>query len=72
LLAVGRIDPAVLGALLLRQEKTDLSLGAFLTQQGVLTQAALDEALQLQSRLQVSMAQLLRRVDAPPGMRAFA
>ncbi|MGB3072431.1 MAG: cyclic di-3',5'-guanylate-activated glycosyltransferase NrfB [Ottowia sp.] len=72
LLAVGRIDPAVLGALLLRQEKTDLSLGAFLTQQGVLTQAALDEALQLQSRLQVSMAQLLRRVNAPPGMRAFA
>lgn len=72
LLAVGRIDPAVLGALLLRQEKTDLSLGAFLTQQGVLTQAVLDEALQLQSRLQVSMAQLLGHADAAPSVPVAA
>jgi len=66
LLAVGRIEPAVLGALLLRHEKAETSLGAFLLQQGVLTQAALDESLQLQRRLQVSMAQLLGHAGTQP------
>jgi adsorption protein B len=31
-----------------------------------LTQATLDEALRLQQQLQVTMAQLLRRLDAAP------
>lgn len=59
LMSVGRIDPAALGALLLRQEKTETSLGDFLVGEGILTPEALDEALQLQQKLQVSMARLL-------------
>ena len=66
LLALGRIEPTVLGALLLRHEKSDNSLGAFLLEQGILTQAALDESLQLQRKLQVTMAQLLGHLDARP------
>ena len=64
--ALGRIDTAVLNALLLRQEQSDDSLGLFLVNQGALTQATLDEALRLQQQLQVTMAQLLRRLDAAP------
>ncbi|MDO5625375.1 MAG: cyclic di-3',5'-guanylate-activated glycosyltransferase NrfB [Pseudomonadota bacterium] len=62
--AIGRIDHAALGALLLRQEKTPGSLGGFLVAEGVITQAALDEALALQQQLQVSMAELL--ASTPP------
>ncbi len=64
--ALGRIDTAVLNALLLRHEQSDDSLGQFLVNQGALTQATLDEALRLQQQLQVTMAQLLRRLDAAP------
>ena len=64
--ALGRIDTAVLNALLLRHEQSDDSLGLFLVNQGALTQATLDEALRLQQQLQVTMAQLLRRLDAAP------
>lgn len=64
--ALGRIDTAVLNALLLRHEQSDDSLGLFLVNQRALTQATLDEALRLQQQLQVTMAQLLRRLDAAP------
>ncbi|MGD9758844.1 MAG: cyclic di-3',5'-guanylate-activated glycosyltransferase NrfB [Comamonas sp.] len=64
--ALGRIDTAVLNALLLRHEQSDDSLGLFLVNQGALTQATRDEALRLQQQLQVTMAQLLRRLDAAP------
>ena len=56
----------MLNALLLRHEQSDDSLGLFLVNQGALTQATLDEALRLQQQLQVTMAQLLRRLDAAP------
>lgn len=62
-MAVGRIDPAALGALLLRQEKTETSLGEFLVREGVLTSGGLDEALQLQKQLQVTMSHLLGQVE---------
>ena len=65
LMAVGKIDPAVLGTLLLRQEKSDHSLGRFLVEQGVLTQQALDEALRLQHALQLRMSEMLP-ASAPP------
>lgn len=64
--ALGRIDSAVLTALLLRHEQSDDSLGLFLVNQGALTRATLDEALRLQQQLQVTMAQLLRHIDAAP------
>lgn len=63
LMAVGRIDPAALGALLLRREKTETSLGEFLVREGVLTSGGLDEALQLQKQLQVTMSHLLGQVE---------
>jgi adsorption protein B len=72
LLAVGKIEPAVLGSLLLRQEKSDVTLGSFLVQQGVMSQAALDEALQLQQELQLSMTSILERNGAWPALRAVA
>lgn len=72
LLAVGKIDQAVLGALLLQKEKSDASLGAFLVEHGVLTEAAVQEALQLQQQLQVTMEQLLCRANAQPTVRAIA
>ena len=52
-----------LGALLLRQEKTETSLGEFLVREGVLTSGGLDEALQLQKQLQVTMSHLLGQVE---------
>ena len=72
MLAVGRIEPAVLGALLLRHEKSEVSLGSFLIQQGVLTQPVLDECVQLQKKLQISMAQLLGYEPAVPHLSATA
>lgn len=75
LLATGRIGPAVLRAVLLRQEGSGLELGALLVQQGVLTPAALEQALQLQRRIEVPMAQLLAAVpatQATPDVAVFA
>ena len=62
----------MLGALLLQKEKSDASLGAFLVEHGVLTEAAVQEALQLQQQLQVTMEQLLCRANAQPTVRAIA
>jgi adsorption protein B len=68
LMAVGKIDPAVLGSLLLRQEKSDKSLGSFLVEQGVLTQPLLDEALRLQHALQLHMREMLQPKTPPTAM----
>lgn len=70
LMALGRIDPAALGALLLRHEQDTRSLGEFLVGEGVFTQEGLDEALALQQEWQGSMAALLRQADARPGPAA--
>ncbi|MDB5742404.1 MAG: ral secretory system protein E-like protein [Polaromonas sp.] len=61
LLAMGRIDAAALSAVLLRHERSGLSIGQFLVSEGVITEAVLDEVLQLQEQHQTSMATLLRR-----------
>ena len=63
-MALGRFGPAALGALLLRHEKTTSSIGEFLVQQGIMTRAMLEEALNLQQQLQVSMTDLLRQVNS--------
>ncbi len=73
--SLGHIEPAALNALLIRREKTVLPLGAFLVNQGVITQAILDEALHLQTQLQLSVVALLRQagwlpVDEPLLKRA--
>ena len=60
LLSLGRIDAAALGAVLLRHERSSMSLGSFLVKEGVITQAVLDEGLQLQAQHQGSMLTLLQ------------
>lgn len=70
--AIGRIDPAALGALLLRHEKTKMGLGEFLVKEGVLTPSALGEAIQLQQQLQGSMADLLPRASSYPRLSIAA
>jgi bacteriophage N4 adsorption protein B len=64
--SLGHIENAALSALLQRREKTDLPLGAFLVNQGVITQAVLNEALQLQTQLQLSVVILLRQAGLLP------
>ncbi len=64
--SLGHIETAALGALLQRREKTQLPLGAFLVNQGIITQAILDEALQLQAQLQLSVVILLRQAGLLP------
>ena len=64
--AIGCIDPAALGALLLRHEKTAISLGDFLVREGVLSQESLKDALDVQKRLQVSMTDMLRHAASAP------
>jgi adsorption protein B len=59
--SLGRIDAASLSAVLLRQERSGSSLGRFLVKEGVISQASLDEVLQLQQQHQVSMTTLLER-----------
>jgi adsorption protein B len=59
--SLGRVDAAALSAVLLRQERSSSSLGRFLVAEGVITEAVLDEALQLQHQHQVSILTLLQR-----------
>jgi adsorption protein B len=59
--SLGRVDTAALSAVLLRQERSASSLGRFLVTEGVITEAVLDEALQLQNQHQVSILTLLQR-----------
>lgn len=62
--SLGRIDKASLSALMLRRERTTMVLGEYLVDQGVITRIVLDEALQLQNQLQVSLVTLLQRAGA--------
>ena len=62
--SLGRIDAAALSALLLRRERCSVPLGTFLVAQGVITKLVLDEALQLQEQLQVTLVTLLQRAGA--------
>ncbi|MGV8804760.1 MAG: cyclic di-3',5'-guanylate-activated glycosyltransferase NfrB [Polaromonas sp.] len=63
---LGRIDAASLGSVLLRHERSSLSLGDFLVKEGVITQAVLDEGLQLQEQHQGSMLTLLQHARKLP------
>lgn len=64
--SLGRVDAAALSAVLLRHERSGVSLGRFLVKEGVVTQAVLDEVLQLQQQHQVSMLTLLQRAGKQP------
>jgi len=68
--SLGRIDAAALGAVLLRQERSGLSLGEFLVKEEVITRAVLDEVLQLQEQHQGSMLTLLQHAGKAPMLQA--
>ncbi|WP_432720939.1 cyclic di-3',5'-guanylate-activated glycosyltransferase NrfB [Jeongeupia wiesaeckerbachi] len=76
LMSLGHIGPAALNALLLRHERSDLTFGQFLVDEGVISDATLDEALRLQRELQPDMQALLQQngigVDALNSLRPAA
>lgn len=59
LTTLGHINHSAMSALLLRHERSDLPLGTFLVNEGVVTQETLDAVLKRQQELQVSMPDLL-------------
>lgn len=61
LVSLGHISPAAKGVLLLRHEHSTLKFGEFLVQEGTITQALLDRALELQQQLQPSMEMVLQQ-----------
>ncbi len=56
-----KLDDAVLRAVLLRYEHSNLLLGEYLVQEGVVSQEAVDSALEQQKKLQPSLKNLLQR-----------
>ncbi|AIR62207.1 bacteriophage N4 adsorption protein B [Cedecea neteri] len=53
------LDAAVLKAVLLRYERSDMQFGDFLVQEGVVGQSAVDHALEQQKKLQPSLSGLM-------------
>lgn len=64
--SLGHIDSAALSALLLRRENSNMTLGEYLIHQKVLTKHALDESLQYQQQLQISISTLLKHAGVLP------
>jgi bacteriophage N4 adsorption protein B len=64
--SLGRIDGAALSALMLRRENCDMPLGEYLVHQKVITKQVLDESLQHQQQLQISISTLLRHAGVLP------
>jgi adsorption protein B len=56
-----KLDDAVLRAVLLRYEHSDMLFGEFLVQEGVVSQEAVDNALDRQRKLQPSLNSLLHK-----------
>lgn len=54
------IDDAVLKAVLLRYERSDLMFGEFLAKEGIVSQQAVDEALERQKQLQPTLEGLMK------------
>jgi adsorption protein B len=72
LMSLGHLDAAALSAALLRHERSPLSLGQYMVDQGLIDSAILDEALDLQQTLQGSMHTLLERYGILTGPPADA
>jgi len=61
LVSENKLDEAVLRAVLLRYERSDMLFGEFLVQQGVVGQQTVNEALARQQKLQPSLQGLLQK-----------
>jgi len=57
--SLGRIDVAALSAMLLQQSESDLRLGDFLVQGGVITEETLQHAIEVQAEIQPSMSEVI-------------
>ncbi|HJZ74665.1 MAG TPA: cyclic di-3',5'-guanylate-activated glycosyltransferase NrfB [Vicinamibacterales bacterium] len=63
LMSLGHLDRAALTAVLLRHDRASCSLGEYMVGLGMISAAAVEEALELQKRLQGSIDSLLKRDD---------
>ena len=64
LMSLGHLDRAALTAVLLRHERASCSLGEYMVSLGIISAAAVEEALELQNTLQGSIDSLLKREAA--------
>lgn len=74
LMSLGHLDRAALTSVLLRHERGASSLGEYMVRLGIISAAAVDEALELQKTLQGSINSLLEREAATawPGEKVKA
>ena len=70
LMSLGHLDAVALNAVLLRHERSSMSLGEYLVSQGIVSSAVLREALELQSSLQGSIQAVMERAGIKPLPRA--
>ena len=61
LMSLGHLDAAALSSVLLRHERTSMRLGEYLVAEEIISEAVLQEALELQQTLQGSIASVLER-----------
>lgn len=61
LTSLGHIPQAAMSVLLLRHERSKKPLGTFLVEEGVISREILEQTLQRQQALQISMSSLLKR-----------
>ena len=61
LMSLGHLDGAALSSVLLRHERTSIRLGEYLVREGIISEAVLQEALELQQTLQGSLESVLER-----------
>jgi len=67
LMSLGHLDAAALSAALLRHERSSLSLGQYMVDQGMVSPAVLQEALDLQVQYQGTIHDLIARESRTPG-----
>ncbi len=61
--ALGRIDVAAFSVTLLQQSSHQVPLGEFLVSNGIMCQAALDKAIELQKKIQPNMADVVKQFN---------
>jgi adsorption protein B len=72
LMSLGHLDPAALSSVLVRHERSSLSLGEYLVLHGIVTPAVLKESLALQHQVQGSIHGLLAGRPEPPARQTLA
>jgi adsorption protein B len=71
-MSLGHLDAAALSSVLLRHERTSMRLGEYLVAEEIISEAVLQEALELQQTLQGSIASVLERAGIKvPGIESL-